>query len=557
MSLEENQIAALVIGLALFVIVLGIFLYLVRLSDLNTFTQNKVFHVKKWLLIVGLLVVNAAGCVLVYYTQSLQVILYIILVLKSKDILMSVMFVFNMLYKAIRGNTMPSFEMTDEVDKIISFVPVYKETFEQLTRTVDSLLESKLGSNYLLVTIVSDGSNDYSDIFTSIVRTCAGSYKSWKNENVQVNVTYGQRNNKPIILISKNKNMGKKDSIIMFNDIFNSSRHNLDLTNKSLREDVLQDTNDVFGVKHFDYMYGTDADTIVSDMALMYLLDSIKKRDAVASCGVVNVDNSLGNVFWNWMQNYQYLYGQYMRRTNEDLFGQVLCLPGCNTMFKIHAESAMAIDLFAQKAEDDNLIVSSIQNTGTDRRFTGSLIYTNPQARIVMDTRSHVYTIPPNSFVSFVDQRKRWCHNMYFNNFINVIAPNINIVLRFFNFVDFLRMSLIYFRLFNTLYFIYLLSAFYDKQILELLPYIVILLFPVVCFFVYSLFDKHLRDQYFKLLATLVVNKIFTFFTTIIVFTVMLYHIGYNSWTTHKNRRNSIYMSDISNTDNTDNTEVI
>lgn len=541
-GLDGPELAALLIGLTLVGITYGIFLFFLSSNRLMSFTESNVFHIKKWMLILGLLLVNAGGCVLVYYTKSLQVILYIILVLKSKDILMAVMFVFNMIYKGIMGSyKLPLFENTDEVEKLMAFVPVYKESLEQLEGTVDSILKSKLGSNYLMLTIVSDGVNDYSNIFTSIVRTCNGKYKSWKGDKVKISITYGQRNNKPVILISKNKNVGKKDSIIMFNDIFNYPRNNLELLNKSLREDVLYDMDDVFGVKSFDYIYGTDGDTVVSDTNLMCLLDTIKKRRGVAVCGMVNVNKNHGNLFWNWMQNYQYLYSQYMRRTNEDIFGQVLCLPGCNSMFKVNSESAAAMELFSLKSDSDNLIVSSVQNVGTDRRYTGSLIYTNSSANVVMDTRAHAYTIPPNSFISYINQRKRWCQNMYFNTFINIIAPNVNFVLRFFNVVDFLRLSLIYFRLFNSLYFIYLLAAFYHGDIVNLLPYIVLLLFPAVCFFVYGLFNSHLRNQYFKLLVTLVFNKIFTFFTTIIVFTVMLYNIGYNYWNANNDKRDSIY----------------
>lgn len=547
--LSNSEIAALVIGLTIFVIITSIFVTLFYLNRKGEMTDNKMFIFKKWLLIFGIVLLNTAGCVLVYYTKSLQVILYIILVLKSGDILMSVIFVFNMMYKAIRGNSEPTFELSDEIEKIVAFVPVFKEKLEQVQDTVDSLISNKLGSNYLLITVISDGISDYSDIFTSITRTTNGVYKSWTGVNVNVKVTYGQRNNKPVILIRKYKNVGKKDSIILFNDLFNYTRYNIELSNKSLREDIIYNMNELFGVNKFDYIYGTDGDTIISDTNLMYLLDTLKKRDAVACCGIVNVNENYGNIFWNWLQNYQYLYGQFMRRTNEDLFNQVLCLPGCNTMYKVHKESADAMKLYSEIVKEEDLIKSSVQNIGTDRRFTSSLIYTNSKAKIVMDTRAHVYTISPDTYISYINQRKRWCNNMYFNSLINIIAPNINFLSRFFNFINVLRLSLIYFRLFNTLYFIYLLSAFYDQQILELVPYIVFLIFPVVCFFVYSLFNYHLRNQYFKLLLSLIFNKIFTFFTTIVVFTVMLYHIGMYKWVSHNyklnNRISQIQMTNI------------
>lgn len=539
-TLTGPEIAALAIGLSIFVIITGIFFGLFYSDNKNKVVSNKVFLFKKWLFIFGIVLLNAMGCVLVYYTKSLQVILYIILLLKSNDILMSVMFIFNMIYKGITGVSEPNFDLSDEVEKIVAFVPVCKEGLEQVKQTIDSLMTNKLGSNYLLTTVISDGISDYSDIFTSVTKESNGTYKSWNGNNVDIKIMYGQRNNKPLILIRKYKNLGKKDSIILFNDIFNHARYNLELENNSLREDILYNIQDLFGVNRFNYIYGTDGDTIISDSNLMYLLDTMKRRNATACCGVVNVNENYGNTFWNWMQNYQYLYGQFMRRTNEDLFSQVLCLPGCNTMYKIEKECAKAMTLYSEVTKDENLLKSSVQNIGTDRRFTSSLIYTNSKAKIVMDTRAHVYTISPDSFNSYINQRKRWCNNMYFNSLINIIAPNVNFVLRFFNFINVLRLSLIYFRLFNTLYFIYLLSAFYnEKQILDLVPYIVILVFPVFCFMIYSLFNSHLRNQYHKLFLTVIVNKIFTFFTTVIIFTVMLYHIGMYSWVTHNYKQNN------------------
>lgn len=541
-TLTGPEIAALSIGLSIFVIITGIFIVLFY-SDKNKLENNKVFLFKKFLFIFGILCLNAMGCLLVYYTKNLQVILYLILILKSNDILMSLMFIFNMIYKSIIKVSEPNFEMSDEMDKIVAFVPVCKEQLEQVKQTIDSLMSNKLGSNYLLTTIISDGLNDYSDIFTSITKESNLSYKSWNGYVVEVKVIYGQRNNKPLMLIRKYKNLGKKDSIILFNDIFNHTRYNLEIENYSLRDNILYNIQELFGVSTFNYIYGTDGDTIISDTNIMYLLDTMKTRNATACCGIVNTNENYGNLFWNWLQNYQYLYGQFMRRTNEDLFNQVLCLPGCNTMYKIDNNCATAMTLYSEMVKEDNLIKSSVQNIGTDRRFTSSLIYTNSKAKIVMDTRAHVYTISPDSFNSYINQRKRWCNNMYFNSLINIIAPNINFVLRFFNFINVLRLSLIYFRLFNTLYFIYLLAAFYnEKDILDLVPYIVILVFPIFCFMIYSLFNKHLRSQYHKLLISSIFNKIFTFFTTVIIFTVMLYNIGKYSWITHnykENKRNS------------------
>lgn len=532
MELESNQIAAISIGLGLFSVILGLFVYYSFIVKRRAFTDNTVFFIKKWSFIFCIMVSNIAGAVLVYYTTNLQVLLYIIVVLKSKDILMSIMFVFNMIYKAIYPMKMPDLSSTDDINHIAAFVPVYKESLDQVAKSVDSIMNNKLGSNSLLVTVVSDGINNYSDLLTNKVKYTNGVYKSWNNKNVNLNIVYGYRNDKPMMIIHKNINVGKKDSIVLFNDIFNENRKNIPIGSLLLQREVLANINTLYKYQSFDYLYCTDSDTTVSDMSLVYLLDSLKQRNAMACCGIVNADNQ-HNTFWNWLQNYQYLYGQYMRRTNEDVFNQVLCLPGCNSMFKVDPNTSEAMELFSLKPKENELLTSCVQNIGTDRRHTGCIAYTTKNVKIVLDTRSHAYTVPPASLGAFFHQRKRWCQNMYLNNMMNIFGPNINIVLRFFNFIDFLRLSLVYFRLFNTLYFVYLLINSYNNvEFLDLIPYIVILTYPVVCFFVYAIFNKHLRSQYFKLLLMLLVNKIFTLFSTIVIFTCMLLNIGFYTWNT-------------------------
>lgn len=524
----SSEIAALSIGISIVFATVFLFLLVGSYKDRVMFTNQKVFFIKKWFYIIGIVLLNTGFCCLVYYTRNLQIILYIILILKSKDILMSVIFPFNMLYKLLFTKNELS-QVENETNSIVAFVPAYKETIEQVTRTVDSLIENTIGSNNLMIFIVSDGVSDYKDIIDNVIKVnYKKCYQSWKGKSVSSNVYFGTRKNIDIVLINKDENVGKKDSIILANEIFTKVKDN---TNYDFTSEINSYINDIFGIGKFDYMFVTDADTIVDNNVLMSLIDNIQKRNAIASCGIVNVDFSSGNLYWNKLQNFQYLYGQYLRRTSEDLFNQVLCLPGCISMFKLDNLSSEALDNYSKIPNDCDLVKSSVQYVGTDRRFTSNLIYTNPNAKIVLDTRCHAYTVPPSNLQSYVSQRRRWCQNMYFNSMINIIGPNINIVLRFFNLIDYVRLSLVYFRLFNTLYFIYLLISFYDQtKILEILPFIVISIYPVFSFMIYSLFNSHLRIQWISLLFALVFNKVFVFLSSILIFTNMLFNIGSETW---------------------------
>lgn len=540
--MDSNEISAITIGLSIFAIVTLFLLSVGRYQNMSFFTDDTVFYVKKWVYILFVVSLNAAMCTLVYYVQDLQVIVYVILVLKSKDLVSSVIFVFNMLYKHLFTDlNLPQTDLSDEIKRIVAFVPVYKETFEQLSKTIDSILNSTVTPHYLLTCIVSDGNGNFKEIIDNIVISKTGLYyKNWQGQDVSVNLFYGTRRDKHVLLIEKDQNFGKKDSIILANNIFNQTSNDTPLT-IHFKQEVLSDLLSVFGMNEFDYMFATDSDTTIESHAITCLLDSINKRNAMASCGIVNADKTSGNWFWNNLQNFQYLYGQFTRRTTEDLFGQVLCLPGCISMFRLNSKTIDAQALYSQIPDKDDLVVSSVQYVGTDRRYTGNLLYTNSDAKIVMDTRCNAYTTPPQSIQQYLSQRRRWCQNTYFNTMINIVAPNINLILRVFSLIDYLRLTLVYFRLFNTAYFVYLLASnFHPTDILDLVPYLVVLIYPTFFFFVYCIFNKHLRIQWFSLFVSYLLNKIFMLLSNIIIFSVMLFNIGSSSWS-----RTSSEMTDV------------
>jgi cellulose synthase/poly-beta-1,6-N-acetylglucosamine synthase-like glycosyltransferase len=533
MVLTSDQVAAISIVSGMIFVIVSFVLYSGYYKNGEMYNNSSVFLVKKWLYIFEILALNIAGCVMVYYVRNLQVLLYIMIVFKSKDLLMSVMFVFNMIYRYIFVDAnFPRFEMTDEIKKIVSFIPVYNESLEQLKRTVDSVVSNETQPNYTMVCIVSDGKNHYEGVFDKVIVTGHDlTYKSWLGNVVSVKIHYGTRMDKHIVLIEKDTNVGKKDSIILVNQIFNSYIDNLDEITKSFKQEVINNIRIVFGISDFDYLFTTDADTVVDKMSINCLLDSILKNNAVASCGIVDVDKTSGNVFWNELQNFQYLYGQYVRRTCEDIFSQVLCLPGCISMFRLNESSKDALLMYSTVPNENDFVVSNVQYLGTDRRLTSSFVYSNERHLTVMDTRCHGYTTPPQNLKNFFSQRRRWMQNTYFNTMINIIAPNVDILLRFFCLIDYVRMSLVYFRLFNSLFFVYVLAVDYSPHnVLDLLPYIIILAYPVVFFFVYAIFNGHLRQQWFKLFVFWLINKLFIIVSNVVVFTIMLWNIGIKNW---------------------------
>ncbi len=534
--MDSNQIAALTIGLIILFIILFIILIINLIFKKQYFTENSTFYLKKWLYLAFIFTINIGMCITVYYVQNIPVMLYIILFLKSKDLISSIIFLVNMLYKQCRI----SYDIPNISNKnIIAFVPVYNETLDELTNTVNSILNNNINNNYLLTCIISDSNKDYTNIFDNILLYHSNlSYKSWNNKTVLINIYYGIKQNKHIILIEKDKNYGKKDSIILVNNLFNN------INSLNFKKVFLDNLNVLFTVNHFDYLFTTDSDTSIDNNAIIYLMDTIINRDANACCGIVNVNRFNNKWFWNNIQNFQYLYGQYMRRTTEDLLKQVLCLPGCITLYKINDNTNDAVKLFSELPDNNDFIISNVQYIGTDRRFTGSLLYTNSNTKICMDIRSHAYTTAPFNLNSYIVQRRRWMQNTYFNTLINMTQKNINLLLRFFCLVDYLKLTLIYFRLFNTIYFIYLLSKYYKiNEINKLIPYLVILLYPIVIFFLYAIINNKLRSIWINLLISYILNKLLIVFSNLFIFTTMLFNIGNSSWKNINNDLTSIQIT--------------
>lgn len=540
--MNTSEIGALSIGLGIVVLTILLTLSTGTIHNFTSFSKSKLFVVKKWLYISAIVIANVGLSVMVFYTRNLQVLLYVIALLKLKDILMTFMFIGGLIYK----NTIKLFlrktenhdiqmEATDEFDKILAFVPTYKELEFQVRKTIDSLVENKIGQNYMMLCLMSDGFSNYDSLLDTILMEKRYYYNSWKGEeNIGVKVIYGQYKGTNAVFITKIKNLGKKDSIVLCNDLFNYQRSNLDPLTVAFREELNKDLQNIFNTSnHFDYIFTTDADTRLESNVLNSLVHSMKERDAIAGCGIVNVENEIGDSFyWNNLQNFQYLYGQYLRRTNEDLLSQVLCLPGCISMFKVQMESDGSLEMYSKLPNDDNLLESSVQYIGTDRRLTSCLIYNNNDNKnIVLNSQIHAYTNTPQNWSSFMNQRKRWCNNMYFNNIYNIVGQNVNFLLRFFNVIEFLRMSFVYFRVFNSLYFIFLLASHpFAYNVLDLVPLIVLISLPLFCFFLYCLFNNHLREKYLSLVVGFLFNKISTFVLNPIIFTSMLWNIGNQKW---------------------------
>ena len=98
---------------------------------------------------------------------------------------------------------------------------------------------------------------------------------SWKQQLLQLTVMFGKSNDCPCIIIVNDKNMGKRDSLILSHDTFNVPRL-LDITNTEFRHNLRNHISRVYGLYSFTHMFCTDAETRICTDSFGYLIETKK-----------------------------------------------------------------------------------------------------------------------------------------------------------------------------------------------------------------------------------------------------------------------------------------
>ena len=489
------------------------------------------FGRKKFAYIAYIGVMNAVFSVLVYMYADLKITFAIIIVLKSKDVIMSMMHTVYIIAVFFVRLFARKTDTTDDACKgnTVSIIPVYSETKEQVTGTITSIIQNVQRPMNNVLCVICDGKDVCIQDVMTVMAEETVQYMSWKEHLITVQIWYGKVDSVPCMVMLKRQNQGKRDSLIVAHDLFNYPRHNMKSTNMMMRKSVRTKITELYGLKDFAYMFCTDADTIIAENSFSYLYETLEARNAVACCGLVTIDFTEGQwSFWNIFQNFQYLYGQYVRRATENLYGKVTCLPGCITMFKVHPSASDAISMYSQLPHKDELLKTIVQLLGTDRRLTNSFLFQNKSMLTVFEPRAKCFTVPPNQCYPYLTQRRRWGSNAYFNTLCIIFAPNTYLITRFFAAIDYLRMSLMFFRIFNTVLFLYELIANFSW--LAIIPCSVVVLYPITFFFAVAVGDGFLRPMIFKLILGYIYNRLASPLLSIMVFTNLFWNMGSTRW---------------------------
>ena len=254
--------------------------------------------------------VNTA-CLVVALTSHRHLwVLVLILFVKSKDILSTAVAIIGLLMKPAYIQNDKRIEVTPKW--IISCVTAYAETEHQIMRTITSVIRFSTKPHKMILVVILDGKpQSILPHFTSFVSSMRRPYQTWKQAHGELNIYAGFMEQIPVILLEKIRNAGKKDSLILCNDLFNVIRDKASVYSRAMRNEIWKSVlpkliPDQLPGK-MDYIFCTDADSLIHEGTIFQLADALAKNpNAIGACGLVLAEMQKGNELSIW-----YLFQQY------------------------------------------------------------------------------------------------------------------------------------------------------------------------------------------------------------------------------------------------------
>ncbi|KAK0622675.1 chitin synthase-domain-containing protein, partial [Immersiella caudata] len=492
--------------------------------------------VQRFAYIFFVIALNVGLAMAAVFGNTHGMILAFVVFFKSKDIICVLIDVSGLIIRAIHRAIKGPPPETD-AQWILSLIPTYNESEEQILKCIDSLRDNDIGKHKQVMCVVMDGKpKELRSEMDRVVLEYDRPYHTLKSKTGSLRVTAGWIHSCPVILIEKEKNCGKKDSLVLAHDLFNFPRDDMPLYSKLLREDIWQKvlpelTKDQGEFTGFNGVFCTDADSKLHKGCLRLLMDALARdKQAIAAAGTVFVELEKGYEWslWNLYQQFQYTFGQYVRRRAEGFIGRVTCLPGCVTMIAVREEMAGAIKKYARHVSSDFILHHQVQNLGTDRRLTYAMLSQGTHLHTLFVPEAVSETVAPQSLLHYLSQRRRWGSNAHFNNYYLLAGSHMNPIIRLAALIDAARQTFIFYRIMNTVLFI---KALVDHFVIwDILPLLIVGQLPLVWYLISMFIESELRKRFFKLFLGFVINKIISPFLAVIIFIEVCFNLGNNVW---------------------------
>jgi len=382
------------------------------------------------------------------------------------------------------AHSLPEITSVSHPRNVLYLVPCYNETLEELQNTLNSLTGQYLPYNWnKSIVIVCDGrvQGTGSDTGTDIILKnilnidSVGRLDTYNNAAgniVNIEIHNGTYRDVQFMLIIKNENQGKRDSITLIRKLALGTTDSL---HGSLTSSMIH---------KYDFIVGVDADTVFHPMCSYELIKKIEyEGENCKGCvGLVDIPRK-----WNIFVMYQYAeyhFGQFLRRrVQSEITGKVNCLSGCNQIIRVCEETCgdALMNRFNRLPDANENILSHIRAYASeDRNHVCLMLSMYPYVRTVQNTQAIAYTGVPESVKVFLSQRRRWTLGAISNDVLLTYLPGINFFERCSAVVNIVTF------LFNT--FIAVATGFFIHAIVTSRNMLMLYLsIPMIVPFVYSL----------------------------------------------------------------------
>ena len=486
------------------------------LKNINYSNTNMKIKLQKYLIALFLFVINLLfSSTFLIFENDWYVYLFVLA-------LASIVNTFSVLL--ITGNKMITNdkELPRLEDKnYVYVIPCYNESEEELTTSLNSLtLQKVIKNDKRSLLIILDGNASTDIIIKNILNIQDDNlgeyydYKTWDNNRNIIRIFNGQYTYRTetvdFILILKNKNVGKRDSLCLVRKLLYS--YNTHITGSdvefAISDSLFKYTADlytnIYGGKPIDYCIGIDADTIFDYNCSYELIQSIEKDNNIhGSVGYVDILQPTNSIISMYSPFHLYQYGEYMfsqclrRLTQSTITKKVNCLSGCNQIIRISKETCGKdiLDVFNNlPAENENIFNHIRSYASEDRNHICHMLSLYTYVKSTQTLKAIAYTSVPTKIDVFMSQRRRWNLGAMSNDMLLVYLPGINIFERISALVNIITYSLSPFIFIATIAFI---KAIIEHPSMLMLYLSTLILIPIFYSFLIPIFIRPLsfRDS--------------------------------------------------------------
>lgn len=293
---------------------------------------------------------------------------------------------------------------------VLVFIPVYSEDPDSLKKTFDSVVTSDYESKIMFIVVdgkVQGSGNDKSTDQYTLDILCP-------ETNVvddQGNQIYtGLYNDVFYILFIKQRNAGKKDSFLRVQNTL----YKCTFDRSHFLYDILSEVV---------FVMMLDTDTIIENTGITTLIDYLESNPyASGACGETCITNKNKNII-TMSQVYEYWITHYTLKSLESVYGNVLVLSGCFSMYRKNIIIDHDLVKNYGNEKDDSLYNANITKLGEDRFFTNLMLQMYPELNTVYIEKAKCFTNAPESLSTLFSQRRRWSNSLIFCNIMLISAP--------------------------------------------------------------------------------------------------------------------------------------